>query len=231
MGKAAAERFAGVVREAVASRGRALVALSGGSTPQQMFRLLSRPPYQSELPWKDVIVFWGDERLVAPDDPGSNFYHARRLLFEHVGLLQSNIHRVQGESAHKTALARYEKQLREAADDGRHWPRFDLILLGLGHDGHTASLFPGPISNREKEQPLIVVEADYEGRPAQRLSMTPLLINDARQVLFLATGQSKARALAAVLKRTGDPEKWPARRIELHDGRISWFVDAAAAGQ
>jgi 6-phosphogluconolactonase len=125
----------------------------------------------------------------------------------------------------------YSQQLQALAESGRAWPRLDLAIMGLGSDGHTASLFPGPISPEETSQPVIAVTAEYDGRPAQRLSLTPLVFNEARHVLFLVSGAEKAGALTAVLNQTGTPEQWPARRIQPHSGRMLWFVDEAAGGR
>ncbi|MCA9933861.1 MAG: 6-phosphogluconolactonase, partial [Anaerolineales bacterium] len=205
------------------------VALSGGSTPQALFKLLATPPYANALPWEQIHFFWGDERLVSPDDPGSNYGQAKALLFDHVPIPAANIHRVKGELPSGLAIVDYVDQLNQAVDDcGRAWPHFDLCLMGMGADGHTASLFPGPISTVEKTQPVMTVTAVYEDRPANRLTLTPLVFNDARYVLFLVTGEKKAEAVTAVLHGPPDPEKWPAQRIQPHHGQMDWFLDQAA---
>ncbi|HID28743.1 MAG TPA: hypothetical protein EYP19_01925, partial [Desulfobacterales bacterium] len=122
-------------------------------------------------------------------------------------------------------------QLRQLAEPNRAWPRFDLAVMGLGGDGHTASLFPGPIPAAELRDPVMAVTADYDGRPAQRITLTPLVFNDARHVLFLVMGENKAEAVTAVLRGPHQPEKWPAQRIESGNGRLVWFLDEAAASK
>jgi 6-phosphogluconolactonase len=228
--EAAADYVVDVAEAAVARNGRCLLALSGGSTPQALFRRLSRPDYAGRSFWADCNVLWGDERLVPPDDPESSYKMAHDLLLRHVPIPAGQIYRARGEWAAADAAAHYEQQLRQLAPAGRDWPRFDLVLLGLGGDGHIASLFPGPIPPEESSRPVITVTADYEGRPANRLSLTPLVFNDAHHLLFLVTGASKAEAVRAIDQAPYDPETWPAQRIRPHDGQVAWFLDEAAAG-
>ena len=227
LSKMAAAHFGMAVEKAVAARNRAVVVLSGGSKPRGMFKLLSRPPYRDALPWDRLHFFWGDERLVPPDAEGSNYAIAHRLLLRKVNVRQANIHRAKGELDPETAVADYVAQLRQVAENGRAWPRFDLAVMGLGSDGHTASLFPG--SPAEVSQPVMAVTADYDNRPGQRLTLTPPVFNDARHVLFLVSGQSKATALKAVLHGPPAPKNWPAQRIRPHDGKLTWLVDEDAA--
>jgi 6-phosphogluconolactonase len=223
MSVAAAEKFTELAQTAVAENGRFLVALSGGGTPRRLFSLLSQTPYADHIPWDKTYVFWGDERLVAADDPESNFRQAYDLLLQHVPIPPHHIHRVKSEQSPAAAAVDYTQQLQEMAN-GRPWPRFDLALMGLGSDGHTASLFPGAIPPEETVQPNMPVTADYDGRPAQRLTLTPLVFNDARHLLFLVAGANKTEALTAVLDRADTPEKWPAQRIQPHDGDVLWYV-------
>lgn len=230
--KAAAERFAAAVTQAVEQRGQALVALSGGTTPLAMFHLLAQPPYLTDLPWDKIQLFWADERLVPPNDPGSNYGAAEQTLLQHVPLPRANIHRMRGEWPADLAVADYAAQLAALAEMDHTkpaWPRFDLVLLGLGSDGHTASLFPG--SAVVVAAPVIVAHAEYDGRPAERLSLTPPVINAAREVVFVATGEAKAGAVAAVLEGDRDPVRRPAQRIQPSDGALVWLLDRAAAGQ
>lgn len=229
--QAAAAQFATLAIEAVAAREQFLVALSGGSTPQALFKRLSQPPYSTVIPWRHIHIFWGDERLVPPEDEGSNYYHAQQLLFDYVPLPPANIHRARGEFEPAAAVRDYINQLQQAATGNRPWPRFDLVLLGMGSDGHTASLFPGSIPPEETRSPVQAVTAIYEDRPAARLTLTPLVFNDARHVVFLVTGENKAAALAAVLQGPDDPAQWPAQRIQPHHGTLTWLVDEAAASQ
>lgn len=228
LAEAAAEYLVSVGEAAVAENGRCLFALSGGSTPQALFQRLSQPDYAGRDFWPACHIFWGDERLVPPDDPGSNYKLAHDLLLRHLPIPAEQIHRVRGEWAATDAAAEYVRQLRHLASPGRAWPRFDLVLLGLGRDGHTASLFPGPIPPEETSQPVIPVTADYDGRPAGRISLTPLVFNDARHLLFLVAGEDKAEAVTAVHHAPHAPETWPAQRIRPHNGRVVWFLDEAS---
>jgi 6-phosphogluconolactonase len=229
LAKAAAEAFVAAAAEAVASSGKFLVALSGGSTPQALFQRLAHSPYLTQIEWPATHVFWGDERLVPPDDPGSNYYHAYQLLLNKVPIPPSHIHRVRGELSPQDAIEDYERQLQAMAVGGASWPQFDLALMGMGADGHTASLFPGSSAVTENTRPVLNVVADYDGRPAQRVTLTPPVFNDARQVLFLVSGANKAPALAAVLGGSPEIGKWPAQSIQPVSQNLIWFVDQAAA--
>jgi len=229
LASAAAEAFAIAASEAVASRGRFLVTLSGGSTPQEMFALLAEPVFRTRIEWTAVHIYWGDERLVPPEDAGSNYYHAQRLLLTQVPIPASQIHRVRGELSAQDAVEDYNRQLKALATGERVWPQFDLALMGMGADGHTASLFPGSAAISEETRPVLAVTAEYAGRPAQRITMTPLVFNDARRVLFLVAGEGKATALNAVLSGPHDVQKWPAQSIQPESKNLSWFVDRGAA--
>jgi 6-phosphogluconolactonase len=229
--QAAAQYFLQIASEAVATRGRFGVTLSGGSTPEELYRLLSQSPFDRNVPWPQTHVFWGDERLVPPDEPGSNYGQAAELLLDRVPIPAENVHRAKGELEPAAAVADYTNQLRDFSDGQHRWPHFDLVLLGLGSDGHTASLFPGSIPAREAREPVISVTADYDGRPAHRLTLTPPVFNDARLVIFLVAGGKKAEALAAVLQGPHNLEQWPAQRIQPQQGSVTWLVDQAAASQ
>lgn len=224
---AAARRFAGTVQEAVEQRGLALVALSGGSTPLRLFHLLSAPPFAGQALWEAVHFFWCDERCVPPDDPQSNYGQARQALFLPLGIPQENLHRVLGELPPQQAALAYRETLRQHRSPGLEWPAFDLALLGLGADGHTASLFPDmPVL---EDTPVLVAAADYQGRPANRVTLTPLVLNSARKVLFLAAGADKADAVAQTLSGQPNPLHFPAQRIQPTAGSLTWFLDEAAA--
>jgi 6-phosphogluconolactonase len=230
MSRSAAEQFASLATRAVAARGRFDVALSGGETPQAVYRLLAQLPYLTRLPWPQVNFFWGDERCVPPDHPDSNYCQAQLALLNHIVVPPANIHRIRGELEPAAAAQDYAEQLEAAsAGSGLGWPRFDLVLLGLGADGHTASLFPGPFIPAETHSPVIAVTAHYESRPAHRVSLTPLVFNTAHNIIFLVTGANKSEALAATLTGPRDPERWPAQRIEPTHGSVIWLVDQAAA--
>lgn len=225
---AAAERFAQLAREAVDARGRFLIALSGGGTPISMFRLLTQPPYDTQVPWSQTHVFWGDERIVPPDNDESNYYNAKVNLLDHVAIREANIHRIRGDFAASASAEDYASKLLLFAEDNLPWPRFDYALMGLGSDGHTASLFPGPVAIAEPESSTLVTTANYEGRPSQRVTVTPMVFNNAHHVVFLVVGANKAEALAAVLAESGDHERWPARRIRPDPGSLTWMIDEAA---
>ncbi|MBK7202453.1 6-phosphogluconolactonase [Candidatus Amarolinea dominans] len=224
-----AAQFVRAVSQAVNTRGYFTVALAGGGTPQALYELLARPPYREKLPWPQMRFFWGDERCVPPDHPQSNYGQARRALLDQVPAPAENIHRVRGEWEPSAAAEDYVRQLRESANPGEAWPRFDWVFLGLGADGHTASLFPGSPLPTASDAPALAVTADYEGRPAQRVTLTPQVLNAARVVAFLVTGRNKADAVAATLTGPRDPRRWPAQRINPGVGELLWWLDQAAA--
>ncbi len=228
---AAADEFATVLRTAVAERGRCLVALSGGSTPQGLFKLLARPPYSEGLPWEKLIVLWGDERAVGPESSDANFWMARNLLLDHVSVTEENIYRIPGELLPVEAVSSYTETLAALSREPRSWPRLDFALMGMGKDGHTASLFPGLIPEAEAHSPVIATVGQYEDRHPQRISLTPLVFNDARVVLFLAVGEAKAKTLSAILEGPEMLAELPAQRIQPTAGVLKWFVDAAAAAE
>ncbi len=229
LSKAAMEIFIAAARHAIEMRGRFLTALSGGGTPSGLYRLLASEPYRSEMNWKKTFVFWGDERCVPPDDAGSNYHQAREILLSQVPIPNENILRVKGELQPEQASDAYAQTLKDFADLGLDWPRFDLVLLGMGDDGHTASLFPG--SPAEASSPTLAVTGHYQGRPANRVTLTPLVFNSARKVLFLVTGEGKAVTLKRVLSDASNQEQYPAQRIQPTDGQVIWLVDEAAASK
>ena len=224
---AAADTFVSIAIEAVRMRARFLAALSGGSTPSGLYRLLADEPYRNRVDWSKTYLFWGDERCVPPDDTGSNYHQANEMLLDHVPIPQENVRRIRGELEPFQASVDYTKTLQRFADPGLGWPRFDLVLLGMGADGHTASLFPG--SPVEASSPTLAVSADYQGRPAKRVTLTPPVFNSARKILFLVTGEDKAGVLSRVLNNASMPEDYPAQRILPADGQVIWLVDEAAA--
>jgi 6-phosphogluconolactonase len=225
----AANQFFTQAQQAVKLRGRFLVTLSGGGTPLSLFQLLTQQPYRQQVPWTQTLVFWGDERCVHPDDPDSNYRQAKETLLDHVPLPKDNIHRIHGELTPEIAAHDYAERLQSFAHSGLAWPRFDLVLLGLGSDGHTASLFPG--SSPKDTKSTLVATANYQGRPAHRVTLTPSVFNTAREIMFLVTGTDKANALAAVLGGAYEPVRWPAQRIQPIEGKVIWLADTAAANQ
>lgn len=221
----AAQRFAELARKAAASRQRFSVALSGGSTPGKLYTLLGRESYRTEIPWEHVHLFWADERCVPPDDPGSNYRLVQETLLTQVSIPPENVHRVRGELGPQAAAQVYERDLQDFYCGPR--PRFDLVLLGLGEDGHTASLFPGSPLLAERERLVAPAVASYQDRPAQRVTLTLPAINTARQVLFLVTGSAKAGIVQTVL--AGPAGQLPAEQVRPTAGQLTWLLDAAAA--
>jgi 6-phosphogluconolactonase len=222
---AAAALFVEQAAQSIRERNRFLVALNGGSTPTRLFYLLAAD-FRELVDWSHVHVYWGDERCVPPDDPGSSYGQAYELLLRHVSIPQANVHRIQGERGPADAANTYIRLLNEVAASPLRWPRFDLVYLGMGEDGHTASLFPG--SPVHVTEPVIPVTAHYQDRPAARVTLTPPVFNSARTVVFMATGEQKANTLAEVLSDRYNPEQYPAQRIQPENGSLIWLVDEAA---
>lgn len=224
----AANLFIKQAAQSIGKRGQALVALNGGNTPMRLFQLLATD-YRDKVDWSRTHIFWGDERSVLPDDPGSSFGQARESLLSLVPIPDSNIHRIKGELGPVEASKEYSLTLKDFASPPFDWPRFDLVFLGMGEDGHTASLFPGsPINVSEPTAP---VNAHYQDRPANRVTLTPIVFNNARMVAFMATGEKKANTLAEVLSDRYNPGQYPAQRIDPKDGELIWLVDEAAASK
>jgi 6-phosphogluconolactonase len=223
---AAAAIFIDAAHAAIAQRGRFLVALNGGGTPKRLFQLLAAAP--DKMDWSRTHVFWGDERLVPPDDAESCYGLAKGLLLDRVPIPADNVHRVNTNLEPAAAASDYALTLSRFATPPLAWPRFDLVLLGMGDDGHTASLFPG--SPVDVVEPVLPVVAHYQDRPARRVTLTQLVFNSAREVLFLVAGASKAEALKHVLNLE-NPLQFPASRIQPTDGTTMWLVDDAAAQQ
>lgn len=223
----AAQLFIETSSQAIAARGRFLVALSGGSTPSRLYQLLAGAPHRDSIDWEKTHVFWGDERCVPADDPNNNYHQARTALLDHVNIPADNAHRVQSDLEPASAALDYARTLKQFSAPPLAWPRFDLVLLGMGDDGHTASLFPG--SPVDVTEPVIAVTANYQDRPANRVSLTPPVFNSARRVIFLISGLSKAVTLTQVLSDISKMGLLPAQRIQPTEGELLWLVDEAAA--
>jgi 6-phosphogluconolactonase len=230
-GEALAVEAAGRVREAgrraMAERGRFTLVLSGGSTPRRLYQLLSEEDAPQRLDWSAVEIFFGDERCVPPNDAASNFRMVRESLLDGLPAPPAGLHRIHGELAPPAAADLYERELRECLGPGV--PRFDLVLLGLGEDGHTASLFPGSPALDERER--LVVPSVAPVMPSARVTLTLPVLQAAREIVFLVSGPQKAAPLAQVLGgRTGEKgEPPPAALVQLRTGRLVWLVDQAAA--
>ncbi|GAP63498.1 6-phosphogluconolactonase [Ardenticatena maritima] len=226
----AAQTIVRLLTDAIAARGVCSLALAGGSTPREVYRLLATPTWRDRLDWSRVHVFWGDERTVPPDHPDSNYRMAHEALLAHVPIPPENIHRMAGEQPPDVAAAAYAEELR--AHFGLPfgaWPRFDLILLGMGDDGHTASLFPHTDALCDWEHlthALFVPKLN-----TWRLTLTVPTINHARHVLFLVRGAPKAATVARVLEGVFAPKTFPAMLIHPRDGTLTWLLDRDAAHQ
>ena len=219
-----AELFVEAAAEAVAARGRFRVALAGGRTPTHLHQLLSTPPWVDLVRWRSTHVFFGDERCVHECSPERNDLVAREALFSVVDLPPENVHRI--ETVRPDAAETYERTVREAFGCGPgEVPAFDLVFLGIGPDGHTASLFPGRPELEEGERLVVKVEG-APVPPPRRITMTLPLLNRARSVVFLATGGEKAGIVARAV--AGDPAL-PAARVAPVEGRLVWLLDAASA--
>ena len=218
----------------IAADGRFTIALSGGSTPEAAYRQLGTGdwrlttddsrPMRAGL-WPRTHVLWGDERCVPPDDPQSNYRMAKEALLDQVPIPPPQIHRIRGEDDPEKAAADYERELRRLLPDGR----IDLVLLGLGEDGHTASLFPGQGTNHETERWVRAVLAP-DGK-LWRVTLTPAILNLASNVTFVVSGASKSQRLAEVLEGPFNPDLLPAQAIRPVQGQLTWMVDEAAAGK
>ena len=223
--RALADLFSNCAQDAICERGAFYVALAGGSTPKAAYELLAQDPLIDEISWSDVYVFFGDERCVREDDPRSNYRTAHDAFLATVPIPSHNVHRMHGELPPTDGAAQYAKTIREDLGDT---PRFDLVMLGIGTDGHTASLFPGVDPLTDDAQ---LVRATYSQETGtDRLSLTPAVINNARTVVVSAEGTTKAKAVAAAREGSYDPTTTPIQIVNPTDGELIWLVDHLAAG-
>lgn len=216
--------FVACARDAIASRGAFTVALAGGTTPRAAYALLAQEPRRTRVRWDAVNVYFGDERCVPPHDTQSNYRMAKESFFDAVALPSSQVHRMRGEIEPQRAALEYALLLRSTLGET---PHLDLVMLGLGADAHTASLFPDldPMTDDDA-----LVRAVYaESAKMWRITLTPTVINGAREVVFAVAGAQKARALKAVREGPRDPTRYPAQIIRPQGGRLVWLVDAEAA--
>ncbi|MBI1999609.1 MAG: 6-phosphogluconolactonase [candidate division NC10 bacterium] len=235
LSRAAAEEFVRQAEEAVRTRGLFTVALSGGSTSKAMYRLLANddePLLRGRVPWGKIHFFWGDERHVPPDHLDSNYRTAHEAMLSRVPIPAENVHRIKAEDPDaRNAAADYDQQLRTFFFPRRMTvealPRFDLVLLGLGPDGHTASLFPG--TDAIHEQTRFVAAPWVEKLHACRITLAPPVLNNAACILVLVSGEEKAEALRTVLEGAYQPDQFPAQLIRPTLGSLLWLVDRAAA--
>jgi 6-phosphogluconolactonase len=225
---AAAEEVVRAAKESVGARGRFTIALSGGSTPKNLFNLLATNA-RTSLPWERTFFFWGDERHVPPTHPDSNYRMANEIMLSKIPVAPENIFRVPAENPDAAAAAEaYEQTLRKFFQlEAGPFPVFDMILLGMGPDGHTASLFPGTAGLQEKSR--LVIANWVDKLKASRITLTLPVLNAARCVAFLVSGTDKADALHAVLEGDAPGEQYPSKLVRPTQGKLIWLVDRAAA--
>lgn len=225
---AAAAQFVATAEKAIAARGHFSVALSGGNTPRDVYRLLASSEYAPMVEWKRAQIFWGDERCVPLNDPDNNGRMAAETLLSHVPIPSENVHRIQSQLPPQQAAADYETVLRGYfSGRGLVLPRFDLVLLGLGAEGHTASLFPNSPVLHEGERWVAAVHVDPVRK--WRITLTPVALNAATKVIFLAGGEEKAQAIKQVLGEPKDPDLLPAQIVDPPQGQVMWIIDKPAA--
>lgn len=225
LAKAAGEVFIEIANRSIEEKGRFAVALSGGNTPRIMYHYLNQNELQNRIPWNEIYVFWGDERCVGYNDPANNAHNAFDILLNKVPISQNHIFRIESELPPGKAAEKYEKVLRRFFGDNQ--PRFDMILLGLGENGHTASLFPGTPVLKETGKwvsPIFVEEQNM-----YRITLTPVVINQALNTVFLVVGGNKASILKEVLEGDYDPNRLPAQLVNPDHGELRWLVDKEAA--
>ena len=225
----AAQLIVRLAAESVVTHGRFTVALAGGSTPRKLYSLLANEPYRSQIDWALVEVFWGDERCVPVDDAESNFRMAQEAFLSKVPIAENQIHRMHADWPDRDAAAQaYVIEMRRVfGTDGI--PSFDLIQLGLGPEGHTASLFPHQAALHEQER--LVMPVRTPKPPPDRLTFTPPLLNAARHVLFLVTGSDKADAVHEVIEGEYNPDEYPAQIVHPPHGEVTWMLDTVAASK
>jgi 6-phosphogluconolactonase len=224
----AAAEFVSVAQLSLRDKSRFAVALSGGSTPRALYSLLATPEFSRQVSWPQVHLFWGDERCVPPDHPESNYRMVRETLLGKIKIPPENVHRMAGEKEPCIAAAEYEDELKDFFQlTPGAFPRFDLILLGLGEDGHTASLFPGSDALKETKR---LVAATYVAKlNAHRLTLTLPVLNHGAVVLFLVAGASKAPVVKEILRDDGQALRFPAAQVQPVDGRLIWLLTEDAA--
>jgi 6-phosphogluconolactonase len=225
LNQAAAQFVSDLAGKSVLARGRFSVCLSGGDTPKGLYTLLSMNPYHDLIPWEKTFIFWGDERCVPQDDEDNNAHMAMKALLNKIDVPASNIFPIPVNLPPADAAIQYEQTLKNFF--GKEEPRFDLILLGLGENGHTASLFPGTKVLHEKSH--WVKEVFVADKQVYRITMTALLINKAHHILFMVTGAYKSAILKTVLSASLQPEKYPVQLIKPEQGEAYWLADALAA--
>jgi len=204
------------------------IALSGGSTPKKLFKILVEK-HKDSIPWERLHFWWGDERCVSPDHEESNFKMTNDILFSQIDIPQENIHRIKGENAPEEEATRYSEEIAENLNSRNGIPVFDLIILGMGDDGHTASIFPNQLNLLEEEQVCAVAEHPETGQ--QRITLTGKVINNANRIFFLVTGENKAQRIAEIMNDEEVAKLLPAYYITPENGKLIWYIDEAASSK
>lgn len=229
LARRASQYFADQIAQTTASRPFARIAISGGRTPKRMLELLAGPPFVNEVPWDKVELFWVDERMVPPDHEDSNYRMVREALLDHVPIRHDRILRIHGEGTPRGAAIQYKLEIQKALQlEGFEQPALDLVQLGMGPDGHTASLFPHTEALHELMSIAVANHVPTQ-KDAWRVTLTWPVINNARDVFFLIQGEDKASALKSVLLGPQDSEQYPAQLIRPRTGKLTFLLDAAAA--
>jgi 6-phosphogluconolactonase len=224
--RAAAEQFVKLARRSIETKGEFDVALAGGSTPRATYEILARN--SAKLPWEKVHIFFGDERCVPPEHSDSNYGMARDALLARVAIPANNVHRMKGEVDAPAAAEQYEGELRRHFRLGNgDLPRFDLVLLGMGDDGHTLSLFPGSVALTETSRP--VVANWVEKFQQHRLTLTFPVVNNAAEIIFLVAGAAKAKVIGEIFGRNPPTDRYPVQKVRPSAGQILWLLDRTAA--
>ena len=223
----AAEYIMRIAKEAIDLHGHFTIALTGGTTPGEVYSLIGCEPFRSHIDWQLVDIFWGDERCVPHNSPESNFYLAQEVLLDKIAIPKSQIHPMPADQLDREAASQAYSIEMQNTFDTHGIPSFDLIHLGMGPEGHTASLFPHQASLHEKHR--LVMPVSVPKPPPDRLTFTPPLLNAARNVLFLVTGSEKADALHAVLEGEYQPDEYPAQIVRPTNGEVVWMLDKNVA--
>lgn len=204
------------------------IALSGGNTPKKLFSILAEK-YREDIPWERIHFWWGDERCVSPDNVNSNYKMAKDYLFSQIGLKEDNIHRMQGENIPEEEVIRYTNEIEENLNYRGENPVFDLVILGLGEDGHTASIFPDQIELFEEDSICATSKHPITGQ--NRITLTGRVLNNASRIFFLVTGENKAQRISEIMNDDEAAKLLPAYYISPKNGELIWFLDEAAASK
>ncbi len=227
---AVADAIVDAADKAITTRGRFTIALSGGSSPKPLYEMLATREYAEAINWNFTHVFWGDERCVPKDHHDSNYHMARESLLNRVKIPISNMYRIEGEREPAQAAERYEAVLRDffGKRANTRQARFDVLLLGIGTDGHIASLFPGQSGVRETEKWVVAQHIEGASVTPDRVTLTPVALNAAANIFFVVTGEDKVPALRRIFNDPANPDELPAQAIQPTNGIVRWYLDAAA---